>query len=332
MKISVVVPARDEEKSINVLLEGLLKQSLWPNEIVVTDGGSADSTPSIVSSYIKNGAPIHLIRGGPALPGRARNLAAAKATCEWLAFVDAGNTPDADWLQSLAECASNEPDSDVVFGSYEPVVDTLFKECAALAYVPPAVRLNGGMIRGPSMVSALVRRSVWSEVGGFPEHLRSAEDLLFIRKVHQAGFRVVYTPDAVVHWNIEGSLRQTFRRFLIYARNNIRAGLWEEWQAAIFSRYALLLALALPSLIIGPRWLLVPVSLFLLMLLARGAVSIWRNRRCYPAETTRNLKRLLILVPLIATLDAAAIAGSVQWLMRDKLHLFGGRQKVQDDS
>jgi glycosyltransferase involved in cell wall biosynthesis len=320
MKISVIVPARDEEKSIDTLLEGLLNQSLAPQEIVVTDGGSADSTPHIINRYIEQGAPIHLIQSGPALPGRARNLAASRAACDWLAFVDAGNTPERDWLRSLAQCAMNDPDSDAVFGSYQPVVDSLFKECAALAYIPPATRLNGGLIRGPSMVSALVRRDVWNEVGGFPEHLRSAEDLLFIRKIENAGFRIVHTPKAVVHWTIEGSLRETFRRFLVYSRNNIRAGLWNEWQAAIFSRYALIITLILPAFAIGWSWLIVPLTALLSMLIARGVVSIWRNRFCYPARLTRNIRRLFVLIPLIATLDAAAMFGSIQWLLGDKRH------------
>src|SRR5260370_22841144 len=52
MKISVVIPVRNEEDSIDELLVSLLKQTLPPEEIVVTDGGSRDSTSSIIQGYI----------------------------------------------------------------------------------------------------------------------------------------------------------------------------------------------------------------------------------------------------------------------------------------
>ncbi|HEY0729966.1 MAG TPA: glycosyltransferase family 2 protein, partial [Pyrinomonadaceae bacterium] len=90
MKVSVIVPVRDEEQSIRELLDSLLKQTRPPDEIVITDGGSVDATPQILDEYIKQGSPVRLLRAGPALPGRGRNLGAAAATYEWLAFTDAG--------------------------------------------------------------------------------------------------------------------------------------------------------------------------------------------------------------------------------------------------
>ena len=56
---------------------------------------------------------------------------------------------------------------------------------------------------------------------------------------------------------------------------------------------------------------------WLLMLGARAVVSIRRNRHCYPASLVHNLTRVLLLMPLLAALDLAAIIGSVQWLLLD---------------
>jgi hypothetical protein len=162
-----------------------------------------------------------------------------------------------------------------------------------------------------------MRREVWRKVGGFPEDLRSAEDLLFMDRVEASGARTVFEPRGLVFWNIKPTFFSTFTRFVSYSRNNIRAGLWRQWQAAILGRYLLLAVLLLPALILGAWWLLVPVGLWVAMLLARGVVSIRRNRNQYPATMGRNLKRLLVLVPLIAVLDAAAIVGTLNWLIRD---------------
>ena len=155
MKVSVVIPVRNEERTIGTLLEALLSQSLPPGEIVITDGGSTDSTTTIIQDYINRGSPVRLIRTTRALPGRGRNLAAARATNEWLAFTDAGIRPAPNWLEALASAASNDSTIDVIYGSYEPVVDTRFKECAAISYVSPPSDCNGVSMRSHSIASAL---------------------------------------------------------------------------------------------------------------------------------------------------------------------------------
>jgi len=321
MKISVIIPVRNEEASIRVLVDSLLNQTLKPAEILITDGGSTDATTQIISEYVERGAPVRLIRGGPALPGRGRNLAAAEAANEWLAFIDAGTRPDPSWLEALAKRAQLDSDADVVYGTYEPVTDTLFSRCAVMAYVAPPVKIEGRLIRTRSIASVLMKRNVWNTVGGFPEDLRSAEDLLFMNKIDHANFRVVNAPEALVHWQVQSTPWLTFKRFVTYARHNMRAALWREWQAAIFRRYGLLLVMALPVFIVGVKWLMVTLALWVAMLLARAAVAIWRNRACYPAGIFENLARMMVLAPLIAMLDAATIIGTLQWAVKDKLGL-----------
>ena len=312
-KISVVVPVRNEAGSIRTLIEGLLRQTLPPDEIVITDGGSTDNTADIIEEFVQSGAPINLVRESFSLPGRSRNVGAANARNEWIAFTDAGTRPEPHWIERLF-AAADHSDTDVVYGSFEPVIDTFFKECAAIAYVPP--RGESGA-RPHSIISALMRRSVWQSAGGFPEDLRSAEDLLFMRKIEAAGFRLAHAPDAIVHWELQPNLWRTFRRFTAYARNNIRAGLWREWQLAIFMRYALLVVFAVPAVFNGWWWLIVPASLWLGMMLGRGAKSILRNRATYPANPVRNLARLVMLMPILTVIDLSVAVGSITWLVRD---------------
>ena len=329
MKISVVVPVRNEEDSIRELLDSLLSQTRAPDEIVITDGGSTDATPSIIDGYVERSAPVRLIREREALPGRGRNVGAENASSEWIAFVDAGTKPERDWLAELAARTERKPTVDVVYGAWEPITDSFFKECAAIAYVPAPTEIEGENIRPSFIGSSLMRRDIWRKAGGFPEHLRSAEDILFMERVAKTTFRVAYVPRALVRWNIQPNFWRTFKRFANYSRHNIRAGLWREWQSAIFSRYALLLLTALPAQWFGRWWLLVTLALWLLMLAARAATAIQRNRHSYPATLARNFARLLLLVPIIAMLDAAAFAGTINWIVKDKLHLGNAPQEVR---
>jgi glycosyltransferase involved in cell wall biosynthesis len=330
MRVSVIVPVRNEEHSIRALLDSLLGQTRRPDEIVITDGGSSDATAQIVGEYIKRGDPVQLIRERAALPGRGRNVAIAHSSGEWLAFADSGTRPVPGWLGLLVERVERDPGVDMVYGAMEPVVDSFFKECAAIAYLPPPSEVAGGRARPNSLASALLRREVWQAVGGFREDLRSAEDILFMDSVAEKNFRIVHEPRALVHWNIQPTPGRTFRRFVTYSRHNIRAGLWRRWQSAVFKRYALLALSMLPVFWFGVRWLLASLALWTLMLMARSLVALRRNAAVFTAGIGRNGFRLMLLVPLIALIDGATILGSIDWLFRDKLR-FGALAKSAED-
>lgn len=312
----------NEAESIHSLLDALLDQTLPPAEILITDGGSIDATPELIQEYLKRNPSLRLFREAMAFPGRGRNVAAHHASNEWLAFIDAGVVPAPDWLAQLAACARENVDTDMVFGSWEPVTDTFFKECAAIAYAYVPNRESVQEVRrARAIFSSLLRRSAWERVGGFPENLRSAEDHLFIRKIEEHGFVLSYAPDALVRWTMQPTFALTFARFATYSRNNLVAGLWRDWQAPILLRYVFLLAGSLLVAVFTGWWPVVAVLFMLLMLIARSVVALWRNRIRYPAGIGHNLRRLFLLVPMFLVLDAATFVGTMNWIVRDKLHL-----------
>ena len=325
MKVSVIVPVRDEEDTIRELLDDLLAQTRPPDEIVITDGGSVDATTQIIEDYRLKGAPVKLIRAGAALPGRGRNLAAADAKYEWLAFTDSGIRLAKDWLEALVVKAQEDDSIDIVYGYLEPLTDTFFTECAAIAYVPPPTQQDGGVSRPRFIASSLLRREAWAKVKGFPENLRSAEDLIFMDRLDKAGYRAIFEPRSRVFWRLRPTLKSTFKRFLVYSLHNIRAGYFNRWQGKILFRYAMLLVILVAVLIVDPRWFWVPFALWLLMLMARAIVAIWRNRECYPGSFAHNVRRTLTVIAILAVLDGAAIVGWLQWLLLDA---FRGSRKT----
>jgi len=318
MQISVVIPVRNEAESIRALLDGLLSQSLPADEILITDGGSTDETRAIVEEYTRRHKQVRLFTETAALPGRGRNIAARNASYEWLAFIDAGMVPAQDWLAQLADGTNGDGRVDVVFGGWEPVTDTFFKECSVIAstYVPSRMDWEA-VKRARAVVSSLMRRSVWQSVGGFPEELRSAEDILFINKIKEKGFVVSYAPGAIVRWSIQPNAWRTFKRFVVYSRNNLRAGLGAQWQYPVLRRYAMLLVCVIAAALITRWWPLIGLGLLLGLLSARALLSLWRNREVFKAGIARNVARFLIIVPLLLLLDVATIAGTAHWAARD---------------
>ncbi|HUD49703.1 MAG TPA: glycosyltransferase [Candidatus Baltobacteraceae bacterium] len=104
MKISIVVPAFNEEKLIGPTLasiaeaSGKFAQHGWVTEVIVCDNNSTDATADVARAA---GAkvvfePVNQI-------GRARNTGAAAATGDWLVFVDADSRPSPALFGEVAE-------------------------------------------------------------------------------------------------------------------------------------------------------------------------------------------------------------------------------------
>jgi glycosyltransferase involved in cell wall biosynthesis len=104
MKLSVVVPAFNEEKLIVASLRAI-RQAMtafatrgWETELIVSNNNSTDATAELAKS---EGAkvvfePINQI-------SRARNSGAAVATGDWIIFVDADSFPSLELFAEVAE-------------------------------------------------------------------------------------------------------------------------------------------------------------------------------------------------------------------------------------
>lgn len=98
MKVSVIIPAFNEEESISSCLSSLLKQTHKGLEIIIVDDGSTDDTKEIIKTYT-----VKLLEQKHLGPGLARNLGAREARGEILVFVDADMVFDEKFIEKLVE-------------------------------------------------------------------------------------------------------------------------------------------------------------------------------------------------------------------------------------
>ena len=154
---SLIIPIRNEEASIENLVDSIGRQTMPPDEVVFIDGGSTDSTVEIVERLAAGKASTKLVKTDGATPGKGRNLGVEAARNQWIAFTDAGIRLEENWLEELVKAAD---EADIVYGNYAPDhrgSNSLFQRCAAFAYVPPQ-RAKG--IRGKFIASSLIKREV----------------------------------------------------------------------------------------------------------------------------------------------------------------------------
>jgi glycosyltransferase involved in cell wall biosynthesis len=307
LKVSLIVPLRDEEATVVALLESVAQQERRPDELVVVDAGSSDRTGDLVASYPAP-MPTRLVREGELFPGRARNVGAEVAAHPWLAFTDGGVRLDRAWLSELVLHAGDGA-ADVVFGSYDPVCDTFFRRCAAVAYVP-APGAHG--VRGPSVASMALTREAFERAGRFPP-FRAAEDLIFMERLFALPLRVAYAPRAVVRWQLAPDAGRTFRRFALYSEHNLRAGRGRYWHRGVLRHYVLMAVVATAIVLGGGgAWALATYPFWLF---ARAGRSAWQKRAAFDFKAT-DPRHVLGAAALLGLIDLATLAGAMRWWMR----------------
>ncbi len=126
MKVSVVIPCFNREKSLGDAITSALRQTLPAAEIVVVDDGSTDGSAAVAECF---GPPVRVIRRANGGAAAARNRGIAEATGDWIAFLDSDDVWAPEKLQRQAAAAEVFPEADVVF------CDTVVKEgeCVRIA-------------------------------------------------------------------------------------------------------------------------------------------------------------------------------------------------------
>src|SRR5262249_17448770 len=106
VKVSLVIPVKNEADSIERLIVSAEAQTQRPNESVIVDGGSTDGTAEIVDRWAKQHSLsdwIRVVRVEDASPGKGRNIGVINAKNDWIAFTDAGIRVEHFWLDRMVE-------------------------------------------------------------------------------------------------------------------------------------------------------------------------------------------------------------------------------------
>ena len=269
--VSLVIPVFNENQTIAALIDTIQHQSLPPDEIILVDGGSTDNTIEKANELTGSDHRFCIMEAGKAMPGKGRNIGAAEAKSDWIAFTDAGIRLDRHWLEILVKKSQEDPSAAIIYGNFSPQVNSFFEKCAAITYVQP---LRAGAIRTKSIASCLLKKEVWEKAGGFPDW-RATEDLVFMEKTEQLGYHTAFAPDAMVYWQLRPDLSATYRKFVLYSKYNVWAGRAAFWHYGIARQYAFMGVVLLLAVFHSGYWLL----LLPVWIAARVAKRIIAHRR-----------------------------------------------------
>lgn len=198
--ISIIIPAHNEEKNIQEVLESLIASDYDKKEIIVVDDGSTDNTYGIVKKF-SNKHPIKLIKGKHQGKARAVNLAIKSAKNDYLVIVDADTTVKKDTLKNLVQPFQEDKVAAVASNTRISLTKNIITWFQSLEYsISTAWNYICNNIGGLSVMSPVCafRKDVIEEIGGFRGDT-AAEDYDICMVIKKAGYKIKMASSAVAY-------------------------------------------------------------------------------------------------------------------------------------
>jgi len=213
--LTIVIPARNEERYIGKTLESLTRQTcITPQTpVFIADAGSTDHTLDIIERYSDH-LNIQVVPGG--IPPVGRNQGARYACSRYILFLDAdielGEPRTIEKSLDLAEKRELDLVTTYIRCRNGRWLDRLLWAAHALA---SRTRLLGAFGAGAFI---LMRNEAYKRLGGFSEHIALGEDWDLTHRVAPNKFRVsntfIYTTNR--RFLKQGYLK-TFGQYLMVA-------------------------------------------------------------------------------------------------------------------
>ena len=212
---SVIIPTLNEESTIESCLEQARRALGSGSELIVSDGGSRDSTVRLATPHAR-------VVTGPRGRGTQLNAGARASGGAVLVFLHADTFLQPSVGRSIREILR---DASVVGGCCRFAVEPVASPAGRYALLELGVNLRTRLFRTATGDQAIfARRHVFERVGGFPE-LPLFEDVAFVRLLKRQG---AFRPIGAVartsrrRWERHGFWRTVALHWLLRVAN--RAG------------------------------------------------------------------------------------------------------------
>jgi glycosyltransferase involved in cell wall biosynthesis len=194
-RISVIIPVFNGERTLARAVQSVLDQSFPAHEIIVVDDGSSDATARVVQRL---GDRVQAVRQENRGVSAARNFGVARATGDWVAFLDADDWyyPDrlrlhAEWIASGGAPNLLTGDYDYVDGDGRRLGGSIERTACGRRIAQRADRDARVVLEAPEMAEFVAdhfgdthtltaRRADFLEVGGYPPGFRVCEDVVLL--------------------------------------------------------------------------------------------------------------------------------------------------------
>ena len=194
-RISVIVCTHNGSGTILDCLRGIQRLDYPAMEVIIVDDGSTDDTANIARQF-----PFDVISISHLGLSTARNVGLQNATGEIVAYIDDDAWPDPDWLTYLAITFRDETYAGAGGPNIRPPGESTVSDSVADSPGGPIhVMLTDVEAEHLPGCNMAFRRNALAAVGGFDPVFRTAgDDVDLCWRMQSAGFKLVFSPAAVV--------------------------------------------------------------------------------------------------------------------------------------
>lgn len=231
--VSVIVPVRNEARSIEHTLRSLLTQDFPPDrfEVIVADGCSTDETVPVVRRLQAEFDNLKLVFNPGLFSSAGRNTAVRHATKDVAVIVDGHcHVPERDYLKNLSD-AFDTSGADSL-GRPQPLDATtpsLFQRAVSaarssrLGHNPESdIFSDEAKFVPPQSTAVAYTRTVFHRIGLFDQAFDACEDVEFNHRVHAAGLTCYFTPAVKVAYHPRANLKGLFYQLARYGMGRAR--------------------------------------------------------------------------------------------------------------
>lgn len=219
-QISVVLCSAGAGTHLSSQLAALSAQeTTLPWELVVVDNGCTPSARRVVHAWLPTLPSARIIEAQSMRgPAHGRNAGVAAARAPLVAFCDDDDVVSTQWVQAMRSALLEH---DLVGGSLH--VEKLNSPAVQRWRTRPqgeALYAFPGHLSFVMSCNMGVRRDMFLRVEGFDPALYPGEDVDLSWKIQQAGGRMKFEPDAIVHYRYRSTLRGHLRQQWFYGRSS----------------------------------------------------------------------------------------------------------------
>ncbi|MDY6788952.1 MAG: glycosyltransferase [Candidatus Nanohaloarchaea archaeon] len=223
VEATLITTVYNEEDTLEGLLDSMKRQTVRPDEIIIVDGGSDDSTFEILQRYEEEMENLEVLQREGCNIAEGRNIAVRNSSNQYIVGTDGGCILDERWFEEMVD--KFEEGAEYVIGMFRPVYDNLFEkvqgEIVCSAHTVEELKKGN---RGPSSRSVGFSKKAWRAAGGYPEDLYTGEDSKFNSLVMAKGFEPEIAEEAVVYWRMRPDWSSFFMQFYRYGEGDARGG------------------------------------------------------------------------------------------------------------
>ena len=227
-KFVLVTTCWNEISSVQKWKEDVLAQSRQPDVISIVDAGSSDGTLERLEQWVAEDPRVRLEVWKKCNVAQGRNRAIANSDADIVVSTDMGCRLGLTWFEKLCEPFEKDAEVKVVAGNYAADETTITTSVARAAYYLNRgyhPNLQPGFL--PSSRSIAYRKTVWDELGGYPEDLTlAADDAVYALQIEKAKYKTAYAPEAICYWGRHSSLRGYWKEAYTYGVGNGEAGIF----------------------------------------------------------------------------------------------------------